>query len=170
MDKFKQQEALKPYFEKSYAWAAFSSIAKVGIFFVGGATGKGEVFLNNKDGTEKKIGDAQVFQVNGGWVLGGQVYSEIIFFETEKDLQHFTDGSFEFGADANVVGLTASAGVKATTMGNQGLTAGVTPDNVKIGAHEARYIKGMKAYTLVSGGLMYQATVSGQKFMYKPLE
>ena len=170
MDAFKKQDALKPYFEGAYAWAVFNSIAKVGIFFVGGATGKGEVYVNNKDGSgEKKIGDAQLFQLNGGWVLGGQVYSEIVFFESEKDLQHFTDGSFEFGADANVVGLTASAGVRATTMGNQGLTAGLTPDQAKIGDHVARYIKGMKVYTLVNGGLMYQATISGQKFTYTPL-
>lgn len=170
MDNFKKQEALKPYFEGAHGWAVFGSVAKAGIFFVGGATGKGEVYLNNKDGSEKKIGDAKMFQLNGGFCLGGQIYQEIIFFETQKDLDHFTDGSFEFGADANVVGLTASAGIKATTMGNQGLAAAMAPDNLKIGAHEAKYIKGMKAYSLVQGGLMYQATVSGQKFLYTALE
>jgi hypothetical protein len=31
-----------------------------------------------------------------------------------------------------------------------------------------RYHKGMATFTVAKGGLMYQATVSGQKFSYKP--
>ena len=107
-------------------------------------------------------------QLSFGFQFGGQVYSEIIFCETEKDFQNFTDGNFEFGADANVVALTASASTSATTMGNQGPKAGLSADSVNVaeGMTQPEYTKGMKVFTLTLGGLMYQATISGQKFTY----
>ena len=109
-----------------------------------------------------------MFQLSVGWQLGGQVYSEIIFFETQKDFENFTDGNFEFGADANVVALTASASVKASTLGNQEIQASMNPDQTKVTPGKtAEYTKGMKVFTLTLGGLMYQATIGGQKFTYE---
>ena len=115
-----------------------------------------------------------MFQLSVGWQLGGQVYSEIIFFESQKDFDNFTGGNFEFGADANVVALTASASVKASTIGNQTVQAGWTPkeievDNARPELNKAVYSKGMSVFTIVKGGLMYEASVKGQKFNYKPL-
>ena len=170
MENFKKQESLKPYFEKSYGWAAFSAIGKLAIFFVGGAGGQGDVYINNKDGTEKRVGTSVVAQLNAGFQLGGTLYSEIIFFETEEAFKSFTSGNFEFKGEAQAVGLTASASTSVSTMGNQGITAGLTAGGTTIGEHECVYIKGMKVYTLTLGGLMYQAAVAGQKFFYTPLE
>ena len=84
MDQFKSQASLKPYFDTAYGYAVFGTIAKAG-FGVGGAGGKGDVYINNKDGTEKRVGSTQVFQLSVGFQFGAQVYSEIIFFETEKE-------------------------------------------------------------------------------------
>ncbi len=166
MDTFKKQEVLKPYFEHAYGCAAFSSIAKGGIFFVGGAYGKGSVYKLQP--TEEIVGSVDLIQANGGFVLGGEVYQEIIFFETEADFKRFTDGNLEFAADAKVVALTAAASAKATTMGNQGVQVGLTPDGTSVaGAHKGaapEYTKGMKVFTVTIGGLMYQATIAGQKF------
>ena len=136
----------------------------------GGAYGKGAVYTNNRDGTEKMVGESSLFQLSFGFQFGGQAYAEIIFFETERDLKNFTSENFEFGVDANVVALTASASASLTTMGNQGITAGITPDETQINLHICEYIKGMKAYTITRGGLMYQATIAGQKFTYTPTQ
>jgi hypothetical protein len=178
MDAFKQQEALKPYFDIAHGFAVFETVAKVGIG-LGVAAAKGCVYVNNKnknaDAEELMIGEATLMQVSIGLQFGGQVYSEIIFFETERDLDNFTkstsstSGNFEFEADVNVVALTASASAKITSMGNQGLTAGMAgAKDLHISPHTCEYVKGMKGYTLTRAGLMYQATIAGQKFTFKP--
>ena len=169
MEHFKKQEALRPYFENSYGFAVFGTVAKAGIG-IGGAGGTGAVYVNNKDGTQKMVGESTLMQVSFGFQFGGQVYSEIIFFETENDLTNFTSGNFEFGADANVCVLTASASASLSTMGNQGITAGVTAADTQINPHVCEYVKGMKVYTVALGGLMYQATIAGQKFLYTPVQ
>eukprot|EP00985_Skeletonema_marinoi_P008622 scaffold3940_cov115-Skeletonema_marinoi.AAC.4 len=145
MDTFKKQEILKPYFENSYGCAAFSSVAKGGIFVVGGAYGKGSVY---KLPEEEVVGTVELIQASGGFVLGGEVYAEIIFFQTEADFTRFVEGNFEFGADAKVVALTASASTKATTMGNQGIQVGMTANGTQVGGANKdaapEYTKGMK--------------------------
>jgi len=175
METFKKHEALKPYFDQSYGCAVFGQIAKGGIFFVGGAYGTGDVYKIERTGEDAKFTrtfKADLMQVSAGWILGGEVYQEIVFFETERDYDHFVSGNFEFSADAKAVGLTAAVSTKATTMGNQGLQMGVTADETAVkGCSETKleFTKGMKCFTLTIGGLMYQATVAGQKFNIKPL-
>ena len=121
-----------------------------------------------KDGKEELVGNSTMMQVSFGFQFGGQLYSEIIFFETERDYLHFITENFEFGADANVVALTASASAKVSTMGNQGITAGITPSEMKLKSVQ-KYTKGMAIFTITQGGLMYEATVKGQRFTYKPI-
>lgn len=131
----------------------------------------GSVYVNNKDGTETLVGYSNLMQVSLGLQLGGQVYSEIIFFENEVDYQRFTSGSFEFGADAQVVALTASAGLSASTMGNQPPAYGINAAGRNtVAGEKMSYAKGLAVFTVPSVGLMYEATVQGQRFTYKPLE
>lgn len=168
MEEFRKQTNLKPYFDKAYGWAIFPTIGKGGIG-IGGAAGTGTVYERNIVGAgETRLGDCSMFQVSFGWQFGGQVYSEIIFFEHEKDFQNFASGNFEFGADANVVAVTASASVKASTVGNQGLQAGMTANEIEVDTSQATYTKGMAVFTILKGGLMYEASISGQKFNYTP--
>lgn len=172
MDTFKKQDGLRPYFESAYGYAVFPAIAKAG-FGVGAAGGQGDVYINNLDGTETKIGTSVMMQVSLGFQFGGQVYSEIIFFETQAAFETFVSGNFEFGADANVVALTASASASASTMGHQGVKGGIMADQQKslrpcVPTTES-YSKGMSVFTVALGGLMYQATISGQKFTYQAL-
>jgi len=103
-------------------------------------------------------------QLSIGFQLGGQGYSEIIFFQDERSFREFTGGNFEFGADATAVAITAAAGASA---GSTGASAGAS-----ISKHDAdtagAYYKGMATFYIIKGGLMYQAAIAGQKFSYKP--
>ena len=103
-------------------------------------------------------------QLSVGWQLGGQAFSQIIFFENRAAFEEFTSGNFEFGANVGAVAITAAASAAA---GTEGATAGASG-----GKHDAatvgEYYKGMAVFTIAKGGLMYEATLSGQKFTYKP--
>jgi lipid-binding SYLF domain-containing protein len=142
----------------AYGYAVFPKIGKGGVG-IGGAHGKGRVYEKGR-----YIGDTSMTQVTVGLQLGGQVYSELILFQDEGALKEFTNGNFEFGADANAIAITAAAGAKTGTTG--------TSTNVSGGKNDAKtagvYRKGVAVFTVAKGGLMYEASVGGQKFSYKP--
>ena len=128
---------MKVFFDKAYGYAVFPTVSK-GAYVIGGAYGEGEVFKKGK-----LIGYSTLTQVTIGLQLGGQAYSEIIFFQDKRRLNNFKDGNFEFGAQASAVAVTA----------------GVSAD--------AAYNNGVAIFTIVKGGLMYEASVGGQKFRYE---
>jgi Las17-binding protein actin regulator len=99
-----------------------------------------------------------------GGAFGGQAYSEMIFFEDQRSFKDFTNGNFEFGAEASAVAITAGAGAKANTTGSSA-GASVTKDAARV---VGAYNKGMATFTVAKGGLMYEASIGGQKFSYKP--
>ena len=147
------------FFRHSYGYAIFPTIGE-GAFIVGGAGGKGQVFVHGR-----QVGDVSVAQVSVGFQAGGQAYSEIIFFADKRSADEFMSGNFEFGADAQVVAITAEAGASAATNGSGAEASGGEKDARNIG----HYYKGMAVFTIAKGGLMYQAAVSGQKFTFHPL-
>jgi hypothetical protein len=75
--------------------------------------------------------------------LGGQVYSEVIFFEDQASLDGFKKGNMEFSAQVSAVAAKADA------------------------SKNAKYEKGVMVFTVAKGGLMYEASVGGQKFKYE---
>ena len=137
LKKFKRIGRLKPYFKEAAGFAVFPNIAKAGLGF-GGARGSGEVF---EDG--KVIGSTTVTQLSFGFQLGGQAFSQIIFFQNKRDIDRFTDGNFEFGASASAALIT------------EGANASVD------------YTNGVAVMTFSKGGLMYEASIGGQKFTFK---
>ncbi len=145
------------FFSTAYGYAVFPTIGKGGIV-VGGAHGSGRVYEKGK-----VIGDSSMTQVSVGLQLGGQAYSEIIFFQDESALKKFTSGNFEFGADASVVAITAAANASASTTGSSAGASGGKKDATTVG----KYSKGMATFTVAKGGLMYEAAIAGQKFSYK---
>jgi lipid-binding SYLF domain-containing protein len=166
MEAFRKQPSLEPYFTTSYGCAVFPTIAKGGAFFVGGAYGKGDIYtLHNNQ--EKQIAKVELVQASVGWILGGEAFSQIIFFETEADYSRFMAGNFQFEANAKAVALSAAVSANATTMGNQGIVGGLTQEERNIPAGKLEYTKGMKVFTVTMGGLMYEATIGGQKFIVK---
>ncbi len=127
---------------------------------VGAAHGDGKVFVGGK-----AVGKSSMTQVSVGCKLGGQVFSQIIFFEDKRAFDEFTSGNFEFGAEASAVAITAAASASATTEGNTATASGGQHDATTAGD----YKKGMAVFTVAKGGLMYAATLGGQKYSYKPL-
>jgi lipid-binding SYLF domain-containing protein len=133
----KTDPGIQKFFDESAGYAVFPSVGKAGVG-VGGARGKGLVIVDNQ-----VDGKTTLTQVTVGFQLGGQKYSEFIFFKDETALGDFQRGNFELGAQASAV--AAKAGASA----------------------DANYNKGVAIFTNVKGGLMYEATVGGQKFKYK---
>lgn len=146
------------YFEDCYGYAVFPTIGKGGIV-VGGAYGEGRVYQG-----EAHVGDTSMIQATIGLQLGGQAYSMIIFFQDQRAFDEFTSGNFEFGAQASAVAITAGASASATT-GGGGASASATQHSATTGGG---YYKGMAVFTVTKGGLMYEASLGGQKFSYTP--
>jgi len=146
-------------FNTAYGYALFPSIGKGGAG-IGGAHGKGRVFANGK-----MTGTASMTQLTVGFQLGGQIFSQVIFFEDKRAYDEFTSGNFEFGAQATAVALTA--GASASAGGGGGVSAGVSGGQNNATA-TGEYRKGMAIYTIAKGGLMYEATLGGQKFKFTP--
>ena len=144
------------FFSNSYGYAVFPNIGKGGIG-IGGAHGKGRVYSGGN-----WVGNTSMTQLTVGFQLGGQVYSEIIFFEDKRAFDEFTSGNFEFGAGASAVAITAGASAAATTTGSSAGASAGKSDATTVGG----YSKGMATFTVAKGGLMYEAAVGGQKFSY----
>jgi lipid-binding SYLF domain-containing protein len=146
------------FFKTAYGYAVFPTIGKGGVG-VGGAFGKGRVYEKGK-----YVGDASMSQVTVGFQLGGQAYSQIVFLQDQRAFKEFTSGNFAFGAEASAVAITAAAGAKANTAGSSAGASAGKNDAKTVGS----YNRGMATFTVAKGGLMYEASIGGQKFNYKP--
>lgn len=124
-------------FDHSTGYVIFPNVGK-GAIGVGGAAGNGIVFENGK-----AIGKASMKQVNVGFQFGGQAYREVIFFENQAALDRFKQNKFEFSAQASAVAVKTGA------------------------AANVKYRDGVMVFSQEKGGLMYEASVGGQKFDYK---
>src|SRR5579862_7668543 len=156
IETFKQAGESAHFFHDSYAYALFPNIGEGG-FIVGGTGGKGRVYVHGR-----WVGDSTVGGLSVGFQAGGKVFSEIIFFEDKRALDEFESGSFEFEAGLSAVAITAGAGVSAGTNGAQANASGADRNATTVGGYQ----KGMAVFTVAKGGLMYAATVGGQKFKF----
>lgn len=154
---FKKAIDSAEFFRTAYGYAVFPTIGKGGVG-IGGAYGTGRVYEKGK-----YIGDASMTQVTVGFQLGGEAYSQIVFFKDARALQDFTTGNFEFGAEASAIAITAAAGAKANTGGSSAGASITKHDAKNVGV----YNKGMATFTIAKGGLMYEASIGGQKFSFK---
>ena len=131
---------LETFFKKSKGYAVYPNVGK-GAIGIGGAHGKGEVFEKGK-----RTGRSSLSQFTIGFQLGGQSYIEIIFFGTEDALAQFKESSFKLSAQASAVAAADGIG------------------------KNAKYDHGVAIFTLAKKGLMFEASVGGQKFKYFPVE
>jgi lipid-binding SYLF domain-containing protein len=157
---FKAAGESSSYFKRSYGYALFPTIGKGGIG-IGGAHGTGRVY---EKGTY--VGDTSMTQLTIGLQLGGQAYSQVIFFEDKRAFDEFTSGNFEFGAQASAVAITAGASAGTSTAGSSAGASGGKNDASTVAPKG--YYKGMAVFTVAKGGLMYEASIGGQKFSYTP--
>jgi lipid-binding SYLF domain-containing protein len=157
---FRDSPVVQPYFKNAYGYAIFPTIGKGGIG-IGGAHGSGQVYVG-----DKVTGKTSMTQLTIGLQLGGQAYSQIIFFEDKRAYQEFTSGNFEFGAQASAVAITAGAQAQA---GTTGAAASASPGGSAGAQAATKYQKGMAVFTRAKGGLMYEAAIGGQKFSFEPI-
>ena len=130
--------SLKAWVTSSTGYAVFPRITK-GAVGVGGAYGKGVLFENGV-----VVGYCDLTQATIGFQLGGQAYSEIIFFETPAAIDAFKRNRFQLGAQATAVALKSGVGTNA------------------------KYADGVAVFTMSESGLMYEAAIGGQKFGFEP--
>lgn len=135
----KKDPLMKAIFQNAYGFVIFPNVGK-GAIGVGGAAGNGVVYEHNM-----RIGMAKLSQVSIGFQAGGQAYREVIFFETKREMERFKDSRLEFSAQVSAVAVTEGASA-----------------NVK-------YTDGVMVFTMQKGGLMYEASVGGQKFKFTKL-
>ncbi len=157
---FKKAGQSSKFFKNSYGYAIFPTIAKGGVG-IGGAVGEGAVYKNHK-----YVGKSGMAQVSVGLQLGAQTYSQVIFLENEKAFNDFTSGTFELGAQASAVAITTGVAATTGTAGTS-VSAGTSKKNT---AATGSYSNGMAIFTMTKGGLMYEASVAGQKYVYTPKE
>ncbi len=130
--------SVQRFFDASVAHVVIPTVGKAG-FGVGGARGKGVLYEN---GAVTAV--VTLTQLSFGFQWGGQAYSEFIFFKDDVALQDFKRGNYELGAQASAVAVTAGASA------------------------DADYSSGVAIFTQAKGGLMYEASVGGQKFKVEP--
>ncbi len=135
----KSDGLMQSLFDKSHGYVIFPNVGK-GAIGVGGAAGNGIVYEN-----DKMIGTAKMKQVSVGFQFGGQAYREVIFFENKEAIDRFKENKLEFAGQVSAVAATSGASA-----------------NVK-------YKEGVMVFTQQKGGLMYEASVGGQKFSFTPL-
>ena len=133
----KADSHMQSLFDKSVGYVIFPNVGK-GAVGVCGASGNGILFEHGNS-----VGKASMKQVTVGFQFGGQAYREVIFFEDQKTLDNFKQNKIEFSAQASAI--AAAAGASAN----------------------AKYKDGVVVFTQGKGGLMYEASVGGQKFSYK---
>ena len=139
--KFKEKDpGLAKVFASAAGYAVFPTVGKGGIG-IGGARGKGWVYQRGR-----LIGRSTLTQVTIGLQLGGQAYSEVVFLKTQAALDSFKRGRLKLDAQASAVAVTAGASA------------------------DLPYRDGVAIVTMAKGGLMYEASVGGQKFSFTPIE
>ncbi len=134
----KGDPGMDAFLAKAQGYAIFPTVGK-GAVGIGGAYGKGEVFEKGV-----MVAYCDLSQASIGLALGGQAYSELIAFETPAALEKFKSGNFAFSAQASAVALKSGA------------TA------------NAKYTDGVAVFTAGESGLMYEASIGGQKFSCRP--
>ena len=128
--------SLKNFFDKAYGYAVFPNIGKGGLG-IGGAHGTGLVYHNGK-----AMGTTKMTQLSIGFQAGGQAYKQIIFFQDKKAYDAFVGTNYEFSAQVSAVAIKTGAGAQTS------------------------YSNGVAVFTLVSGGLMYEASLGGQQYRF----
>lgn len=132
-----ENDKTSEFFNSAFGYAIYPSIGK-GAIGIGGAHGNGVLF---KGGAAQA--PTSMSQVTIGFQWGGQAYMEVVFFEDLRAYDNFVSGKLKLSGQASAVAVTAGA------------------------SFDVKYNDGVAIFTMVKGGLMYEASVGGQKFDVK---
>jgi lipid-binding SYLF domain-containing protein len=135
----KSEPRLQAYFDSCYGYAVFPTVGKGG-FIIGGAHGKGRVFVGGK-----LVGSSTISQGSIGATIGFETFSELIFFGNKEAFEAFKNGEAKFAARASAYAIKAG------------------------GAKAANYSDGVAVFVKGKGGLMADASIGGQGFTFEPL-
>jgi lipid-binding SYLF domain-containing protein len=91
----------------------------------------------------KRIGRSTLSQLTIGFQAGGQEYSEVVIFKDQAALDNFKKGKLKLNAQASAIAVKARASA------------------------DLAYRDGVAIVTMGKGGLMYEASVGGQKFSFE---
>lgn len=136
----RSDSSLKDLFQKAAGYVVFPNVGKGGLVF-GGAHGNGQVYEGGR-----LIGHASLTQITVGAQIGGQEFSEVIFFENKDALDTFKESRFAMSAQVAAVAAAEGAG------------------------KNAKYQQGVMVFTKAKQGLMAEASVGGQKFKFEPVK
>jgi len=131
---------LNTFKSNAYGYVVFPKVTKAGIG-IGGAAGKGVVYKSHQI-----LGSSKLRQASIGLQLGGQQYSEVIFFENKVSFDKFINGNLKFDAQASAVAITVGASI------------------------DVAYQDGVAVFTRTKGGLMYEASIGGQHFEFEAMD
>ncbi len=134
-----EDPGLTQVFEDAHGYAVFPTVGKGGLG-LGAARGKGLVYERGR-----WVGRSTLIQVTIGLQLGGQAYSEVVFFKNRDAFESFKRGRLKLDAQVSAVALSARA------------------------AADLAWRQGVAIVTMAKGGLMYEASVGGQRFSFQPV-
>jgi len=135
-----EDPGIQKLFDSSEGYVIFPNVGK-GAYIVGGASGNGAVYQKGE-----LIGMADLKQLDVGLQLGGQAFSQVIFFGNEAALEDFKEGNFELSGTASAVALEEGA------------------------AETVRFEDGIAVITMPKAGAMLEISVGGQKFKFEALK
>jgi lipid-binding SYLF domain-containing protein len=127
-----KHESIAKLFSTSAGYVVMPTIGE-GAFIIGGGHGSGEAFEGGK-----YVGTVTINEVSVGAQVGGQSYSQVVFFETPVDFKRLKDNAFEFGA--GVSAIAADQGV----------------------SKDGAFKDGVATFIIPKKGLMASAAVGGQ--------
>ena len=129
----KKDSSIEKLFSISAGYVVLPTIGE-GAFILGGGHGVGEAFQAGA-----YVGKVTLNEVSIGAQVGGQSYSQLVFFEKPADFKRLKDNAFEFGAEVTAVAADQGA------------------------AKNAAFKDGVATFILPKKGLMAAAAVGGQK-------
>lgn len=135
---FKQKDStIGQLFSTSAGYVVLPTVGKGGLI-VGGAHGAGEAFEGGG-----YVGRVNLSEVSIGAQVGGQSYSQVVFFETPAAFKKLKENTFAFAAEVSAIGV------------DQGV------------AKNAKFKDGVATFVIPKQGLMAAAAVGGQKLSFE---
>lgn len=134
----KADPRIEDFIKEAAGYAVFPSVGK-GAFLIGGAHGDGELIVGGS-----AVGTTEMTEISVGLQAGGQAFTEIIFFESDADIERFKSGKLEFSSGFSAVMADGGA------------------------SNKPAYREGVVVFSLPKGGMMAEMSVGGQKFKFKP--
>ena len=127
-------------FDNSFGYAIFPNLGKGG-FVLGVTAGNGMVWQNGE-----VIGSAKLREISFGLQLGGQAFSQVIFYDSDEAFSRLKANKVEFRAQAAALADSKSAST------------------------DINMADGILVFVRSKKGLMGEAAIGGQKFRFKRIK